>query len=266
MDGDSEATTTWSSVFQPAMSKLEKEVTKVSGDIAQLFKREGAISGDDLINVSKGVLKTALSVVRGLVSSILRLVQKLCSEIIKVGNKAIKIPIFSSLWRKISGSELTLFDAISLIIAIPTTIMAKIVTGEKPPRVQGLDRKVVKKLIDGDETVDQQTSYQFDVLKAEIALGLVVSKGTWNLIKLVYKGASKGTEAALKATMSGPGAFFSVMGIVFDVSRQFMECFTATNNLQMLGSIASIPTERGLPGGEFRNWVRDVLPLDTPAY
>lgn len=228
---NSEATTTWSSIFQPAMIKLEKEVMKVSSDIAQLFKKDGAISGDDLIKISKGVLKVAFSVIRGLVSSILRLVQKLCDEIIKVGNKAIKLPIFSSLWRKISGSELTLFDAISLFIAIPTTIMANIVTGEKPPTIQGLDSKLVKKLIDGDKSVNQETSYQFDVLKAEIALGLVVSKGNWSLIKIAYKSVSKGTEAALKAARSGPETFFGFMGIVFDVSRQCKECFTATNCL-----------------------------------
>ena len=212
-----------SSILQPAINKLDKEITKVSSDIAQLFKKEGAISGDEVINVSKGVLKVALNVVRGLVSSILRLVQKLCNEIIKLGNRPIKIPIFSALWKKISGSELSLFDAISLIIAVPTTIMAKLVTGEKPPKIEGLDRKLVKRIIDRDETVDRQASYNFDVLKSEIALGLVVSKGIWNLIKIAYKSIKGGTGAALKAVKPGPATFFDMMGIVFDVSRQFKE-------------------------------------------
>jgi hypothetical protein len=209
--------TTWQSVFQPALDELQGRITKVSSDIAALFKKEGGISGDDVINVSKGVLKVALSTLRGLVTSILRLVQKLCAEAIKLGNKDIKIPIFSALWRTISGSELTLFDAISLIIAIPTTLMAKIVTGEKPPQIDGLDRELVKRIIDGDETVDADVSYNFDVLKAEIALGLVVSKGIWNLIKIGYKAIKSGTEGVLKATDSGPTGFFDMMGIVFDV-------------------------------------------------
>jgi hypothetical protein len=214
---DSEAVTTWQSVFQPALDKLQGDITKVSSDIAALFKKEGGISGDDVIKVSKGVLKVALATLRGLVTSILRLVQKLCAEVIKLGNKDIKIPIFSALWRKISGHELTLFDAISLIIAIPTTLMAKIVTGEKPPQIDGLDRKLVKRIVDGDETVDADMSYKFDVLKAEIALGLVVSKGIWNLIKIGYKAIKSGTEGVLKATDSGPAGFFDMMGIIFDV-------------------------------------------------
>lgn len=209
---------TWSSVFQPALDKLQKEVTNVSSEIAKLFQKSGSIDGDDILNVSKGVLKVALSVLRGLVSSLLRLVQKLCGELIKLGNKPIKIPVFSALWRKISGHELTIFDAISLIIAIPTTIMAKLVTGQKPPQIEGLDRKLVKKIIDGDESVDQEVVYKFDVLKAEIALGLAVSKGVWNLIKIGYKAIKSGTQGVLKATDGGPATFFDMMGIVFDVS------------------------------------------------
>lgn len=210
--------TTWNSIFQPALDKLQKEVNSVCIDIAQLFKKEGGISGGDVIKLSKGVLKVALSTIRGLVTSILRLVRKLCDEVIKLGNASIKIPIFSALYKKIAGHELTLFDAISLIIAIPTTLMAKVVTGEKPPQVPGLDRTLMKRIIDGDGTVDQNVSYSFDVLKAEIVLGLVVSKGIWNLIKIGYKAIKSGTRGVLKSVDSGPAGFFDMMGIIFDVS------------------------------------------------
>lgn len=97
-----EAVTTRLSVFQPALNKLEKDVTEVSADIAKLFKKDSASSGNNVINASKGVLKVALS------TSILRLIQKLCGEIIKLRNKLSKIPVFSALWKKISGSDLRL--------------------------------------------------------------------------------------------------------------------------------------------------------------
>jgi hypothetical protein len=210
--------TIWSSVFQPALDKLQKEVTNVASDIAALFTKDGSIDGADVRNISKGVLKVALAAMRGLVSSILRLVRKLCEEIIGLGNRPIKIPVFSALWRRISGHELTIFDAISLIIAIPTTVMAKLVTGKKPSQIHGVDRKLLKSIIDGDESVDQEeVVYNFDVLKAEIALGLAVSKGIWNLIKIGYKAVTSGTAGVLKATDGGPATFFSMMGIVFDV-------------------------------------------------
>ena len=215
---DSEAVTTWQSVFQPALDKIGKDVTDVSADIAKLFQKSGGVSGDDVIKVSKGVLKVALSTLRGLVTSILRLVQKRCSTIINLGNKPIKIPIFSALWKQISGKDLSVFDAISLILAIPTTVMAKIVTGEKPPQIDGLDRKLVKSIMDEDENVDQDKLYKFDVLKAEIALGLVFSKGNWNLIKVGYKTIKGGVGGAID---SGPASFFDMMGIVFDVSRSY---------------------------------------------
>ena len=51
------------------------------------------------------------------------------------GNKEIDIPIFSPLSKKISGGhESTVFDAVSLLVAIPTTVLIKCVTGKTPPK------------------------------------------------------------------------------------------------------------------------------------
>ncbi|KAL9106679.1 MAG: hypothetical protein Q9227_008331 [Pyrenula ochraceoflavens] len=241
---NSESVTTWSSVVQPALDKLQKDVLQVSQDIAQMFKKNGAINGDDVLKVSKSVLKVAVNAIRGLVTSILRLVRKLCDEIVSLGNKAIKIPIFSALWKKISGSDLTIFDAISLIIAIPTTLMAKLTTGKKPPKIEGLDRKLMKRVLDKDPTLDSQVSYDLSVLKAEIGLGLVVSKGIWSLIKIAYKTIKSGLPDAVdkKVAAIGPATFFDMMGISFD----------------MLGSIISLPDQQDLPGAEYRNWISAI--------
>lgn len=97
--------------------------------------------------------------------------------------------------------------------------MAKIMTGEKPPQIEGLDRKLVKKIVAKDKSVDERVSYKFDVLKAEIALGIVVSKGTWNLIKIGFKTAKGGLGGALQASDKGPATFFGMISIVFDVSQ-----------------------------------------------
>ena len=48
----------------------------------------------------------------------------------------IDVPIFSSLYRDIAGADPTLFNALSLIVAIPMTIITKIITGAAPPAVE----------------------------------------------------------------------------------------------------------------------------------
>lgn len=72
---------------------------------------------------------------------------------------SINIPIFSSIYRKwISpGNELTILDALALLIAIPTTIVAKIVTGKKPPSIEkGRFAGIIKKVTNGESMTDPE--------------------------------------------------------------------------------------------------------------
>jgi hypothetical protein len=55
-------------------------------------------------------------------------------------NETIKIPVLSALYRKVSGgADLTLLDAISLVIAIPATIVFKLVEGKSPSNMEGAE-------------------------------------------------------------------------------------------------------------------------------
>jgi hypothetical protein len=58
-----------------------------------------------------------------------------------LGNQAIDIPIFSGLYKTIAGHDLTIFDALSLMIAIPATFMHKIIQGEALPKIDGTVNK-----------------------------------------------------------------------------------------------------------------------------
>lgn len=48
------------------MDRLDAQLSKVGAEISALFRKEGSVDGNDLLNVSKSLLKVGLSTVRGI--------------------------------------------------------------------------------------------------------------------------------------------------------------------------------------------------------
>ena len=56
----------------------------------------------------------------------------------------INIPVFSGLYSKIThGAKFTAFEAFSLLIAIPMTVIVKMITGAAPPGLKSLNQDVI---------------------------------------------------------------------------------------------------------------------------
>ncbi|KAJ9657997.1 hypothetical protein H2198_003966 [Neophaeococcomyces mojaviensis] len=151
MGGISEALTTWSSVFQPALEHVKSAVDKVTKDLCDLWNKKGSMSSGDLMNLRKDIVKLAIETIRGLFSALFMLVAKILQKVNQYGNASIQIPIFSTLYKLIAKHDLTVFDAISLILAIPTTIFMKIIKGNKPPQLPEIDGKVLGQIILGPD-------------------------------------------------------------------------------------------------------------------
>ena len=191
---------------------------------------------NDLLTIGKDVLKAGLTAVRGIVKGLLGLVKGLITLISEIGNAKIDIPIFSWLYEQISGGHaLTLVDAISLIVAIPTTIFAKLITGKAPPAFNNMDGKLLKGLY-GDGAVDDQTKADWAIFKSEVAVGLTLTSGIIGVIKLLYKMATAGLDAVLEELDDGPGSLFDVFGIVVD----------------MFGCLIALPESANMPGAVYR--------------
>lgn len=251
--GSSEALTTWQSVFQPALENVKAAVDKVTKDLCDLWNQQGSMSSGDLMNLGKDVVKLAIETIRGLVSSLLRLVAKILQKVNEYGNAPIQIPIFSSLYKLIAKKDLTVFDAISLILAFPTTIFMKIITGKKPPQLPGINGKVLGQIILGPDKDGQAASDQmildFNTLTAGITVsGIMVSTIT-NTIKLIYKSVSGGVAEA-SAVFKGPGGFLEIFGIVVD----------------MVGTLHAMPTDPDLPGLQYRKWVAYISLIRGSAH
>ena len=75
----------------------------------------------------------------------MKLVEILITKVKGIGNAEIDMPIFPWLYWKISGGyPLTLFDAISLILALPTIIFSNLVTGKPSSTINGMDAPLLK--------------------------------------------------------------------------------------------------------------------------
>ncbi|KAH0372867.1 hypothetical protein KCU65_g919, partial [Aureobasidium melanogenum] len=237
-----DATNFWNDVMAPEITKLNTALSKVSQDITALFNKEGSIDGNDIVNVSKTLLKAGIGAVRSIVKDLLQLVKAFIGKLCNLGNAEINIPIFSWLYKKISkGHSLTLFDAVSLIIAIPTTIIAKLITGKAPPKFERMDGKLLKTLVEGGE-IDDNVKNDWAVFKSEVVVGITLTSGAIGVIKLLYKMATLGLDKVLEELDSGPSSLFDIFGIAVD----------------MINCLVAIPENEDMPGAGYRHAISAI--------
>ncbi|RYN85351.1 hypothetical protein AA0120_g8807 [Alternaria tenuissima] len=127
----------WTAI-KAIIAQGEKDVMKLCSDIAKAFENmDDTVS---LLDVVKIVLVDAavifLDILKGIVALVLGVLRDVIRWIVANGNKPVEIPIFSSLYRDISGGHaLTMFDAVCLVVAIPATVINKVLTGKALPNI-----------------------------------------------------------------------------------------------------------------------------------
>ncbi|KAK1774877.1 hypothetical protein QBC45DRAFT_489404 [Copromyces sp. CBS 386.78] len=229
----------------PEVQKLSNAVEKLARDIAVLFHKEGRINGNDLMNASKSLLKVGIQVVRGIIKTLLQLFKALLGLLNEFGNTELDLPIFSWLYKKLTkGHALTIFDAIGLILAIPTTIFAKLITGSVPPKFDNMSPTLVESLIEGGDVSDQVKS-DWAVLKVQITMGVTLTTGAISLIKLCHKAAKADVGILcdhLENKPPKPSSLVNIFGIVVDV----------------IGTVMAMPDKEKLPGGRYRQLISGI--------
>ena len=149
----------WEDIILPTLENLREDVEKIGDDALNLFK-----NSDTKISIQQGlklvgedIATTFVDVIKNIVEGVLKLMRDLLRWISDMGNAPIDIPVFSALWRRISGGhELTAFDAICLVLAIPATLICKTVTMKALPNIHDMmtsrGPKVIQQYVDG--TID----------------------------------------------------------------------------------------------------------------
>ena len=116
------------------LSDVEASVVSLCKDLQTLFQ-QGTASLHSIIQVlageaAKALLAAARDLLVGLCEIIADVSEALLEEVLL---RPFNIPVLSWLYKKLTGEEsLTMLGALSLLVAIPATIVFKLLTGEAP--------------------------------------------------------------------------------------------------------------------------------------
>lgn len=233
----------WSTLIK-IWEGIQAALGSLTDKIGESFFGNGkSIDLDAIFTILGDVLTSCVDGVAAIVDKILELAASFIGLMVEYGNKTIKIPIFSALYEKASGGHpLTVFDAVCLLIAIPTTVLIKIVTGKAPPKLPSTDVKFVKAINDpSDASLTKQTRIDYNTLMTGAGISFVLIGTAWKTIKFLWSLARKGSAGALK-TLESKNPFPAITIISMSI-----EC---------VGLMASITTVTDdLPAGDLRRWM-----------
>ncbi len=150
----------WTTLIEPAAQSLSTTCATLADDIVLLFQ-----GGGDSLSVGQVLQVLGVDVLIGIIDAIRTVVVGLINfgALILVDfktfiNYEINIPIFSALYKDYisGGSSLTVLDGLCMLIAIPVTIMSKLLTGSAPPDLTTLnyDNLVDGKITDPTQLLD----------------------------------------------------------------------------------------------------------------
>lgn len=142
----------------------------------------------------------------------------------------IEIPIFSALWRKISGADLSLFDSVALVLGVMTTILSKVILGHTPAKFANLNASFIGDLVDGKSSVTVKKD--FAKFSAVLALNVTLLSDLISVIQFFTRNTQHSVE---KLT---PGTAVLVLKSLVGV----------------LGLISACPTDDKIPGYQLRRW------------
>ena len=133
----------WSTLVEPAVASLSNTCETLATDLVQLFQSGGkSLSvGQVLQKLGADVLIGIIEVVRTLVVGLVKLGSLALQDLRAFVNYEINMPVFSALYKEFisGGAALTLLDGLCMLVAIPVTIMSKLLTGNAPPDMTALN-------------------------------------------------------------------------------------------------------------------------------
>jgi hypothetical protein len=230
------------------LTKIWEGIQAALGDLCDkigesFFGNGKSIDLDVIFTILGDILTSCVDGVAAIVDKILELAAKFIKLMNEYGNKEIKIPIFSALYKRVSGGkELTVFDAVCLLIAIPTTVLIKIVTGKAPPKLPSIDIKFVKAINDpNDNSLTKQTRIDYNTLMTGAGVSFVLIGTAWKTIKFLWSLARKGTGGALNQLES---------------KTPFPAITILSMSIECVGLMASVATiSDDLPAADLRRWM-----------
>ncbi|KAF4343598.1 hypothetical protein FBEOM_2508 [Fusarium beomiforme] len=137
-----EGESTWNRIWkrlQDVVAKIQTLMTRLGRNIFALLGKDDVTVGDLLSQVgfdfAEDYFSYGSSVITGILGSLNDLMLELADKI----NAEINVPVLSPLYKSLTGNDLSVLDAVCLILAIPTTLVYKTTTGSNPLDLPGID-------------------------------------------------------------------------------------------------------------------------------
>jgi hypothetical protein len=128
-------------VLKPILDSFENTIITIGQDIYNLFSQSNSMSAKEMLEkLAADVIIGFLDAIKSLALGLITIGADVIAEMRDYFNHDIDIPVIGALYKFISGgSSLTILDGLSLLIAIPTTLLYKVTTGDSPPDLTGFD-------------------------------------------------------------------------------------------------------------------------------
>lgn len=198
---------------------IVKEVTVVEDlakgiikDIGDLFT-PNTDTNQIFARLTDQLINAALDTFENVVDFMLKAISIVLRKIGEMGNYKIEVPVFSALWKSISGGrDFTIFNFLALVVAIPTTVMYKLVTGSAPPKLAGrLTKDTFASYVTGDPSLDPKLAKDIASLGSIAAISVGVLSMELTIITMAIDSVSGSLGAEGGAVAVGP-----VLGNIID--------------------------------------------------
>ncbi|KAL8689416.1 MAG: hypothetical protein Q9224_004644 [Gallowayella concinna] len=208
-----------SKLFQKYIGTLADSLQKTASDVGEklvlLFDSDRSVSAGKVVQaIGSDILVGVLDLLRLFVVDLIRLGADILKGLQSLLTCRIKMPIFTRLYEDMSGRPCNVLDIISLILAIPMTIITKIFTGEKPPLLPTVSPDTYNKMIDGGQGVSKEDQLKFNQMSASIGLGAISLQTICDIVEIA--GSAVPIAGGVAGVIGGPFALDGklIMGVI----------------------------------------------------
>lgn len=106
-----------------------------------------------MFSIAEDVADAILNSIENIVDAFLKAVTCIIRLFKQLANAMMEFPVFTALWKRISrGRPFTLLNFFSLILAVPSTVLYKLVMGKARPVLDGrLNKDTLSKYVHGSD-------------------------------------------------------------------------------------------------------------------
>jgi hypothetical protein len=216
---------TLENVGQDVLDTTKQVITDIATGLS-----DGSMTLTQILDkVASDVVLGTLNTMKDFTDGILDIITDVVKLVKAILNYSIEIPFITGLYKLISGdSEFTILNAFSLIIAIPTTTMMKVLTGSNPFKNGALGL---------DDTSKSPSEF------VALVSGNHSLTGTQKRNALL---AAPTTLTAAEETMSAGVLYSQIGGAVFIIS-------------EAINDVIAVMSTAGVTLGSFAKWCRTLL-------